>query len=730
MRKQIAFVLSTLLLAVVLFSGCAPASGTTVAAAKSAAPVTSAAATKAAATATAAATEAATTTDETTASTPAEATTGKVAGQKWIDSGIVGNVTAGMTTDPTDDFALYVNRDWASSTKIPEGKAEVCIATEREDEVKNEVLKLIKSGEAKSHEAKLVKQFYADATNMTARNKAGVDPVKPYVKEILAIKDLKDLSKFVSDGDGSIISSSLLSVGVLGDLKDSSRNAVYITPEALTLQDSAEYANMTTVGKLTKQAAETEYVAYLGRFGVSESEAKTRFEALIALETELATTIPTAAEQHSADYTQKIYNPMSISELQAAAGNYPIVEILKPYTKMGVDKFVVTSKEWLKKMSSVYTEKNVEAFKDLVLYRLEANTATLLDQKCFDMNDKYDSTVQQSTIKTDIEESTYISCSKYLDWAIGKMYCEGYATKDIKDDITNMSKEFIAAFRKRVEAADWLTDATKKKALEKLDNITIKAVYPDDWTPYEMTDLKFKSSADGGSYFDDMLSIFKYKLTESAKNAAKPVDKTKWAAVPQTVNACYNKLENSINICAGILGGGFYNKDWSIEKKLGSIGAFIGHEITHGFDSGGSQFDKDGNMANWWTEEDMEAFSARTKKVADYFSTFEPIAGVKVNGDMDVTEAVADLGGMATSLDMAKSIKNFDYKVFFKTWAETWRMQRGAINEQSDIQSDSHPPNYLRININVQQYKEFYDTFGVKEGDNMYIADSERLSVW
>ena len=199
---------------------------------------------------------------------------------------------------------------------------------------------------------------------------------------------------------------------------------------------------------------------------------------------------------------------------------------------------------------------------------------------------------------------------------------------------------------------------------------------------------------------------------------------------PQTVNAGYSPTDNSINIPAGILGGAVYDPEASDARKLSGIGMVIGHEISHGFDDMGSQFDKDGNLLNWWTEEDRAAFDERTAKVSAYFSRFEVLPDVFVNGELTKGEAVADLGSMSCMMEIAKDIPDFDYEAFFKNYAQLWRRLRTAEGVENAARTDPHPPNFLRTNAIVQQFEEFYDTFGVTEGDGMYLPIEERLSVW
>ena len=219
-------------------------------------------------------------------------------------------------------------------------------------------------------------------------------------------------------------------------------------------------------------------------------------------------------------------------------------------------------------------------------------------------------------------------------------------------------------------------------------------------------------------------------MQQEIEKAKAKIDSNMWSKPPQEVNASYRATDNSINIPAGILGGAFYDPEASEAEQMGAIGMIIGHEITHGFDENGSQYDKDGNLNNWWTEEDRAAFEERSSKVSDYFSQFEVLPGVYINGELTIGETVADLGGLSCMLEIAKGIDGFDYEAFFKSYARLWKSQMLPNMLEMTVQTDPHPPGYLRTNAIVQQVQEFYDTFGVEEGDGMYLAQDERLAVW
>ena len=242
--------------------------------------------------------------------------------------------------------------------------------------------------------------------------------------------------------------------------------------------------------------------------------------------------------------------------------------------------------------------------------------------------------------------------------------------------------------------------------------------------------LDFKGPEEGGSLVDARIAISRETCLSIADQVNQPVDRSIWIASPQDVNAYYYPLDNSINIPAGILGGIFYSDEMSREEKLGHIGVIVAHEISHAFDTSGRQYDEQGNLSNWWTEDDYRKFHQRAQKLVDYYNGFEPIPNYPVNGAMLDTEAIADLTGVKCMLRIAADEENFDYDRFFRTLASNWRCLTTLETEAFSIEQDSHPLAYLRTNAVVVQFEEFHKTYGTKEGDGMYLAPEYRLEIW
>ena len=273
-----------------------------------------------------------------------------------------------------------------------------------------------------------------------------------------------------------------------------------------------------------------------------------------------------------------------------------------------------------------------------------------------------------------------------------------------------------------------MSPETKANAIKKLDTMTIKIGYPDKWMDY--TDLDIKSIEEGSSLVENVFNIADWSYAKQVESLNQPVDKTTFLISPQTVNACYNPSANDITFPAAILEVPYYDIHQSREANLGGIGAVIAHEISHAFDTNGSHFDEKGNVANWWTEQDYTKFEENTKKVRIFYSQIEVLPGQRVNGDLTVSENIADITAISCMLDILNKEKNPDYKAFFESWAKVWRIKSSEAYTEQLLQLDAHSPGKVRANAVVQQFEEFYEAYDVKEGDGMYVKPEDRLKIY
>nr|WP_319801751.1 M13 family metallopeptidase [Clostridium beijerinckii] len=252
--------------------------------------------------------------------------------------------------------------------------------------------------------------------------------------------------------------------------------------------------------------------------------------------------------------------------------------------------------------------------------------------------------------------------------------------------------------------------------------------YPEKWGDYSK--LEIRSYESGGSLWENIQNLGKFAYEKSISKLNQPVDKSRFACTPQTINAFYNPSSNTITVPAGILQGEFYDVNSSKEKNLGAIGTIIGHEISHAFDNTGAKFDADGNLNNWWSTDDYKKFEEKTNKVRQFYNTVKVDDGKNVNGDLTVGENIADIGGVACTLDILKKMPNPDYKTFFESNATMWREIGTKEYEDYKLQYDVHSPNKVRDNIVLAQFDEFYKTYGIKENDKMYVKPEDRMKIW
>ena len=312
-----------------------------------------------------------------------------------------------------------------------------------------------------------------------------------------------------------------------------------------------------------------------------------------------------------------------------------------------------------------------------------------------------------------------------LEWPVARLYTEKYLKQEDKDRISAMVDDILADYHGILEDADFLSEETKAKAVEKLEAIQKYILYPDDWSKYSCEELSFATKEEGGNYWDALEAIGRFRIAKSVKEYSEPVDKAKWIETPHTVNCFYSPQTNGIYIMGAFARGGFYNSEMSDEELYGAIGTAIGHEISHAFDSKGAQFDKTGDMRSWWTEEDYAKFLERNKKMVDFYNAMHPWEGQDFYGSIMTGEACADMAGVKVMLKIAEEHPDFDYDKFFRTFANNW-LTKDTLQRAYVRINDTHPMCYLRINATLQQYDEFLDYYGITEGDGMYLAPEDR----
>ena len=650
--------------------------------------------------------------------------TNKASGPDWLFSDISGEVTPETNLSPVDDFHVAVNKEWLSTTQIPEGQTQVSAFTEQGTRIQEKFAELIADTSITGHDADLTRAYYNACLDWDQRNANGLKPLEKYTRQIEQIQSLDDYARFVSQNTDY-----MLGTMTGANAFNSSWNALYINPPYLSLEDSAEYSNPTSSGMLTKEANAFFFKKMLLRLGYTEEQADRMEEDRMWLESELASSLKTKVQQSDyAGYYQDAVT-YTIDGLKTLLSVYPVEESLSGYIRNGLTDVIVFEPEGLKKLNELYTLENLEKFKAHLLYAYIDRYSNYLDQETKDISDERASIRYDMDYTSVPETDAYSTTITDLEMPAAHFYIDNAVDPGVKTGVISVCHSVIDIYRTRLANATWLSADTRAKAIEKLDAIRIFAIGPDDWSDFDYSSFSFAgctSLAEMKDAFDAFEQEKKYHVPGT------PVDENRWTTGMSTleVNACYEPSANSVTIFAGIIGDPFYNVSASLAANLGGLGFVIGHEVSHAFDSSGSQYDKDGNLNNWWTEADRNAFNEKTDKVAAYFSTIEAVPGGYVNGELTVGEAVADLGGMAVMLEAASHIEDFDYDAFFKNYAAVWEKQTSEDLARSMLVTDVHPPGHVRTNATVQQFDEFYQTYGVKPGDGMYLAPENRLSVW
>lgn len=646
-------------------------------------------------------------------------------GKPWLNSDIQANVKKIKTPAPQDDFHLHVNHDWLLKAKIPDGESRYGSFLEAAKEIDEKVLSILNDDTVPGHDAEQVHALYHAFLDWDARNAAGTKPALPIVQDIRAIKTMDELSDFICDPDRSFWTPTLVNISNDASFDDAYSYTTYLGTDSFSLRDAAEYQNRTETGNRYAKAIFHIFEATAVRLGYTKEEAQALFDTTLEFEGKIAEKSLTQADEMSPDYFQKINNSFTPQETAALVTKFPLVRFIESQGYANAKKFLVTEPEALKRVDELYTEENLESIKAYMLMHSIYLLSSYLDQKADKVCTEANNILSGSTGKLSDEKRAADVVRGMLPVPMARAYLARYDMSGMKKTITEICQNVIATYREMLKGEDWLSEETRTKAIEKLDALTIHAVYPEKWIDFSGLNLK------GLSYMEAAKTVANFARNINRSHTNGKVDRELWSIndILQT-NAFYNPQDNSINMILGLLANPFYYDGMSQEALLGSIGAVIGHEISHAFDTNGAQFDKDGNFANWWTEQDYKAFQDRAAKLIAYYDGITPWNGMEIQGKKIQTEAIADMTGIKAILLIAKKMPNFDYKAFFEAYAGNWHMINTLEYEQDRIKSDPHPLNYLRTNVTLQQYDEFMETFDIHEGDGMYLAPKDRILVW
>jgi putative endopeptidase len=637
---------------------------------------------------------------------------------------------------PQDDFFSYVNGNWVKTTQIPSDKASwgsFNALRENVDDASLDILnKILSESYSSDSEGQKIQNLYASFMDTDKRNAEGLAPIKGDLAKIDAIKNLNDLQKYLLEAT-KLGDNSFYGWRVGADLKNSKMNAVYLGGPDLGLgRDYYQKVNEAN----TKTLAE--YQSYVGKlFGVlGYKNAEASAKNVVDFEKQLANYLLTLEQNRDANLR---YNPKNISELPAMVKNVNLQTYLKN-AGVNTDRVIIGELKYYQNMDAFITQKNLPLLKDYLKYHLINGNASNLDENLeqirFDFYSKY---LQGQKEQRPMNKRGLSLVNGVLGEAFGKLYVEKYFTPESKAQMETYIDYILKSFKQHINDMDWMSPATKVKAQEKLSKFTVKIAYPDKWKDYSQ--LKVESPKSGATLYSNLQNVSAWQYQRSLDKIGKPVDKTEWGMTPQTVNAYYSGSNNEIVFPAAILQPPFYNPKADPAVNFGGIGAVIGHEISHGFDDSGSRFDGDGNLNNWWTDEDRKNFDAKVGQLAAQYSAYEPVKGSFVNGKFTSGENIGDLGGVAVAYDALQMylkdhgnpglISGFTQdQRFFMSWATVWRTKSTDQYMTNQVKTDPHSPGVFRAFGPLVNQDAFIKAFDIKPGDKMYKAPEERIKIW
>ena len=640
---------------------------------------------------------------------------------------------------PADDFFTFATGGWQKLNPLP-GAFSRFGSFDQLQENNNKRINTIltdllkKQGKEGSVERKLG-DFYKLAMDSVRRNKEGVSPVKPLLDEMENAKTLTDLRnlqiKYATFGYGVPFG-----YGFDADQKNAKQNILNLGQGGLTLGQKEYYLDNDKATSEIRNAYRQFIVNMFRLFGFSDTQAQARRDAIMRYETMLALISKSNTELRDVEAN---YNKMTLDEFKEKYPNLPLESLANAegiQTK-DIQTMVVGQPSFFAGVDKLASTGNADELRARMEWDAILSSANCLSDNVRAEYFNFFSKTMRGT-KEDYPrwKRATRQVEEQMGEPLGRIYCERYFPASSKKRMEELVKNLQVSLAERIKAQDWMSEPTKKAALEKLSTFYVKVGYPNKWK-----DLSKLTIDPSKSFYDNVQACRKFWANVTIQEkAGKPVDKDEWLMTPQTVNAYYNPTTNEICFPAGILQYPFFDPKADDAFNYGAIGVVIGHEMTHGFDDQGRHYDKDGNMTDWWTEEDGKNFEARTGKYADFFSAIKVLRDLHANGKLTLGENLADHGGLEVAFNAfektpeakkGKVIMGFTPEQrFFIAYAGVWANNITEAEIRSRVKSDPHSLGEWRVNGALPHINAWYKAFGVKEGDKLFIPENERLKLW
>ncbi|MBF9253990.1 M13 family metallopeptidase [Pontibacter sp. 172403-2] len=640
------------------------------------------------------------------------------------------------TVDPCTDFYQYANGGWIKNNPIPAAESRWGSFNELAER-NNKVLRQLLTGAASNTAApegtpaQLVGDFYAAGMDSVAVNQAGYTPIKPELEQIASIKTKEDLVKTIADLKSKGVGG-FFNMYVSQDDKNSTQYALQAGQGGLSLPDRDYYLKEDERSQNVRAAYKTHLQNMFQLIGDDAATAQKKAQTVMDIEMKLAKSSKARVDLRD-PYAN--YNKMTVQEFAKQNPNLKVSQLL---TSMGAETakdVIVGQPAFFKDLNSMLNNIPLSDWKTYAQWHLLRSMAPYLSQDFVQENFNFYGKVLSGAKEMQPRwKRVLYTTDNALGEALGQLYVKENFSPEAKQKALEMVHNIQESFREHVRGLDWMSEETKQRALAKLDAFAVKIGYPDKWKDYEGLDI----SRD--SYAENVMRANQFEFRENISKIGQPIDRTEWGMTPPTVNAYYNPSMNEIVFPAGILQPPFFDPKADDAVNYGGMGAVIGHELTHGFDDQGAQYDPQGNLKDWWTKEDKEQFTARANAVAEQYDQYTVLDNMHVNGKLTLGENMADIGGLSiayTALQKALE-KNNPGKIagltpeqrFFLAWAQIWRTNIRDQAQNQQILTDPHSPGRFRTNGPVSNMPAFYKAFNCEPGDNMVRSEENRAKIW
>jgi putative endopeptidase len=634
---------------------------------------------------------------------------------------------------PGDNFFRFVNGRWNDTAKIASDQSGVgsysFMNIPQKQLLQNILDSVSKTKNTMGSVEQKVGDFYASGMDMATINQRGYQPVKPMLARIDAINDIPSLMKFIA-AELKTGNRSIIGFGVSPDNKNSSINIAHVSQTGIGLPERDYYfkTDSSTVGI---QQAYKKYISALFQLtGSDASTANKDADVAYSVEKQNAASHKTNIERRDVKANYHKLAVASINQTQANIGWSALLTSLGATT----DSIDVAQPAYYDNLNGLLKSIPINDWK---IY-LKANTlkgySEMLSEPFVDAAFEFNKVLSGQATQKSRKQVMTDNVDSYLGQALGQLYVKRYFNEDAKKRVLVLVNNLQKAFENRINHLDWMSDSTKHKAIEKLYAITKKLGYPDKWRSYDKVQIS------KNKYFENILAIKQNGYEYQLAKLNKPVDKTEWSTTPSTVTAYYNPSSNEVVFPAGILQFPYFDFEADDAINYGGIGMVIGHEMTHAFDDQGAQFDKDGNVKNWWAKEDYKKFNEKTKQLADLYSSFTVLDNVHVKGALTLGENTADNGGIAMAYDAFKLTQQGKGNIkidgftpdqrFFLSIARIWRVKTRDAFLRTYVNTNPHSPAMWRVNGPLMNFEPFYQAFNVQPGDKNYKPENQRIKIW